>query len=213
MGSLRELFDSDTYFLAVLRLYRRLLKDLFSWTVKRSCKWGDGLSLQPSAKLRGTRHIQVGKNFRAGRNLWLEATGQGVDSQSCRPLLVIKNNVAMNDDVHIAASNFVEIGNNVLIASKVYISDHGHGSYSGSQQTDPMIPPVDREVFSKGFVIIGDNVWIGEMVSILAGVRIGFGSVIGAGSIVTKDVPAYSVVAGSPARVLKGFNFETKKWM
>ena len=61
-------------------------------------------------------------------------------------------------------------------------------------------------------VVIGNNVWIGSNTVVLLGVKIGDNSVIGAGSTVVEDIPPYSVAVGNPARVVKRYNFETKKW-
>ena len=61
-------------------------------------------------------------------------------------------------------------------------------------------------------VIIEDNVWLGEFVSVLPGVKIGKGAIIGSNSVVTKDIPANTIAVGSPAKVIKKYNFETKKW-
>ncbi|WP_279145834.1 DapH/DapD/GlmU-related protein, partial [Clostridium tyrobutyricum] len=61
-------------------------------------------------------------------------------------------------------------------------------------------------------VVIEDDVWIGEMVCILPGVRIGKGSIIGAGAIVTKNIPKYSIAVGNPAKVVKNYNFNDKVW-
>ena len=69
----------------------------------------------------------------------------------------------------------------------------------------------DRKLSAKP-VIIHDDVWIGEMVSILPGVEIGKGSIIGANSVVTKYIPDYSIAAGNPAKVIKQYNFNTKRW-
>ena len=63
--------------------------------------------------------------------------------------------------------------------------------------------PSKRPVVSKGMVVLGDNVWIGDKVTILPGVTIGEGAVVAANSVVTKDVPPFSVVAGSPAKIIK----------
>jgi len=94
----------------------------------------------------------------------------------------------------------VEIGNNVLIASKVYIADHSHGDTSLAHLS---LPPVCRPLFSKGKVIIEDDVWIGEGAAILPGVVIGRGAIIGTNAVVTKDVDPYTVVGGVPARIIK----------
>lgn len=80
------------------------------------------------------------------------------------------------------------------------ITDNGHGDtdYETLQQV-----PINRRLHSKGDVTIGNNVWIGDKATILPAVTIGDGAVIAANSVVTKDVPAYSVVAGNPAKVIK----------
>ena len=61
-------------------------------------------------------------------------------------------------------------------------------------------------------VYIGNGCWIGEQVCILSGVSIGEKCIIGAGSVVTKSIPDYCIAAGNPAKVLKKYNFETKRW-
>ena len=66
----------------------------------------------------------------------------------------------------------------------------------------------EREVYSKGPVIIEKNVWIGDKVTILPGVTVGQGAVIAANSVVSKDVPAFSVVGGIPAKLLKNISNE-----
>ena len=126
-------------------------------------------------------------------------------------LLEIGENVEINDDVHIGATEKIIIGDNVLIASKVYISDHNHGSYKGEEQDSPMSIPKKRKIYSSP-IKIEKNVWIGEFVSILQGVTIGEGAIIGTMSVVTKDIPPYTIAVGSPAKPIKIYNFETKKW-
>jgi lipopolysaccharide O-acetyltransferase len=97
----------------------------------------------------------------------------------------------------------VKIGSNVLIASKVFISDQDHGGYGSDDYHDsPDVPPALRPLSAKP-VIIEDIVFIWECVSVLLGVTIGKGFVIGTQSFVTKDIPPYSIAIGSPARVVK----------
>ena len=119
--------------------------------------------------------------------------------QTYFPSLIIGKNVSFNFRCHVGVINKVVIGNNVLIGSNVLITDHSHGH----SNDDIDLNPTKRKLYSKGPVIIEDNVWIGENVSILPNVRIGHNSVIGANTVVVKDVPAYSIVAGNPARILK----------
>ncbi len=99
----------------------------------------------------------------------------------------------------------VTIGNNVNIAQNVVISGLNH-LYKDTEQT------IASQGVATGEVVIADDVWIGANSVITMGVKIGTHSVVAAGSIVTSDVPDYSVVAGNPAKVVKIFDFETRKW-
>lgn len=118
------------------------------------------------------------------------------------PRIIIGNDVNIESDCHISAINEVVIENNVLIASFVYISDHSHGNISAKEMD---IPPLKRELYSKGPIRICKDVWLGEKVIVLPGVTIGEGSVIGAGSVVTKNIPPFCVAVGNPAKVIKEF--------
>lgn len=159
--------------------------------------------------IRGRRHIYIGEGFTTGVNLRIDAIPKNNER---KVILSIGDNVEINDYVHIGAIDSVTIGNNVLLASKVFITDHNHGNYSGTNGHDnPNTPPRLREWHSSP-VVIEDNVWIGEQVSILPGVTIGKGSVIGALSMVNKSIPPYSIAVGIPAKVIKQYNFQTELW-
>ena len=99
----------------------------------------------------------------------------------------------------------VKIGNNVNLAQNIIISGLNH-NYS-----DP-----DKTIISQGVntseVIIEDDVWIGANSVILAGITIGKHSVIGAGSVVIRDVPPYSIVVGNPGKIIKQYNFSSQEW-
>lgn len=173
---------------------------------------GSNFYIQSSRKIVGYQYISIGNRFSCGANLRLEAINS-YSNIRYYPNIQIGNNVKLNDDVHIACVNKIKFGNNVLIASKVYISDHNHGYYNSrySIQSLPIEPPMNRDL-EVGKVIIGNNVWIGEMVNILPNVTIEDNSIIAAGSIVTKDVPKDSIVAGCPAKVIKKYNYSKSKW-
>lgn len=131
---------------------------------------------------------------------------------SKKEIIIIGNNVQINDYVHIGGVNSIIIEDNTLIASRVFITDHNHGSYAGNlNDTSPEVLPIKRKISSKD-VHICKNVWIGESVSILPGVTIGEGSIIGANSVVSKNIPPYSIAVGIPITVIKQYNFESNKW-
>lgn len=152
--------------------------------------------------------MQIGSGFTAGVGLRLDAFSSG-QSGIC---LAIGTRVEVNDHVHIGAVDSVSIGDDVLIASRVFITDHDHGCYGGDfAHSSPDTRPADRELLVSP-VRIGDRVWLGEGVTVLPGVTIGSGAVIGANTVVTRDLPANCLAVGAPARVVKQYDPSAGKW-
>ncbi|CAM8384314.1 WbbJ Acetyltransferase (isoleucine patch superfamily) [Candidatus Methylopumilus planktonicus] len=161
--------------------------------------------------IRGRRFIAWDRGLVIGYNVRIDAF-DFYNSQ--KKIINFGENVQINDNVHIAGIRSVDIGSNVLIASRVFISDHDHGNYSDTSlpHSKPEEFPKLRELYSKP-VKIGNNVWIGENVSILKGVCVGDGAIIGANSVVLKNVQRNSMVAGSPAKVIRKFNPKKQMWI
>jgi acetyltransferase-like isoleucine patch superfamily enzyme len=103
-------------------------------------------------------------------------------------------NSFINSDCKIRCHKYIKIGDNCAISHDVTIMDSNAHYLNGDNCTRP--------------IIIGNHVWIGTRVTILSGVSIGDGAVIAAGSVVSCDVPSYSLVGGVPARIIK----EKVKW-
>jgi len=152
-----------------------------------------------SISVKNPQYISIGKNFGAVCNLRIEAWDEYM-GELFSPEIVIGDNVNMNNDIHIGCINKIIIGDNVLMASRIFISDHFHGSIT---EEDLNTNPAQRRLFSKGPVVIGNNVWIGEGVCIMPGVTIGHNAILGANTVVTKDIPANAVVGGIPAKIIK----------
>lgn len=189
------IFDYES--IAKLNHYKNIL---YSYWIKNSFKkCGEGFYVRAPISLKGGKYITIGDNFHADFRFRLEAWDKYQDVKY-EPQIIIGNNVAFNPDCHIGCINKIEIGNNVLFASKVFVEDCYHGEVDKNSLE---IPPSKRKLFSKGSVIIEDNVWIGEGVAILPNVRIGKNSIIGANAVVTKSFPPYSIIAGNPARLIK----------
>jgi len=118
----------------------------------------------------------------------------------------MENGVTIGHFAHIIAMNSVLIEEDVLIADKVFISDCTH-SYE-----DIDIPIIKQEVKKLSPVVIGEGSWLGENVCV-CGASIGKHCIIGANSVVTRDIPDYCVAVGSPARVVKRYDFEKNEWV
>lgn len=148
----------------------------------------------------GAKYIIIGNNTSFGKGCILTAWDNYLE-QKFSPHIKIGKNCNFGDYNHITATNNIIIGDGTLTGRWVTITDNSHG------QTDYLslqCPPIKRAIYSKGPVKIGNNVWIGDKATILPGVTIGDGAVIGANSLVTKDIPPYCVVGGNPAVILKG---------
>ena len=184
--------------------------------MKMSWNFAKTKILYPNARIirfpidiRNKKNIDLGKNLTTGIGCRIE--GFPI-SDACEVVLKFGENVQMNDYVHITAAKSVEIGDNVLMASKIYISDCSHGSYLGdSNDSSPLTSPIDRPLSVKP-VKIENNVWLGEYVSVLPGVTIGQGTIVGANSVVSKSLPPNVIAVGAPAKPIKKFNFETNQW-
>jgi len=164
-------------------------------------KLGNDVRISYPYYISNPQFISLGDNFRAAYDFRLELFTH-FTSQVFNPKVVIGNDVSFGTNCHVGAIEKITIGNNVLVASNVYISDHSHGTFSNEELA---IPPLLRKLTTKGEIIIGNNVWIGDSVCILPGVCIGENSIIGANSVVTKSVPANVVVAGVPAKIIRLF--------
>ena len=144
----------------------------------------------------GKQRFVYGEGFTCGYSCRFDLAGEGTP-------LVVGKNCKMNDRVHISAHESVIIGDNVLLASNIFISDNSHGFYSAGPSLPDMAPD-NREIITKP-VHIGDNVWIGEGAAVMPGVTVGNGVIIGANAVVTHDVPDNTIVAGVPAKPIKRF--------
>lgn len=168
----------------------------------------------PDAHLGGAKHMRIGRGFSAGRGLWLDAVAEYyMAGQIFTPELIVGDRVSVGEYVHIGCNHRIVIGDDVLMGSKIYITDHNHGVYRGENADSPAIPPGARKLTEGESVEIGARCWIGEFVTILPGVTIGEGCIIGSHSTVTHDIPANSIAVGSPARVIKVWNEDIEQWI
>lgn len=154
--------------------------------------------------IRGGKSLSGCRGLTAGRFCRFDLDGE-------KQTLFIGDHCEIGDMTHIVALEKVEIGSNVLIASKCFISDTNHGVYKGPIQDSPDTPPRQRRLETKP-VRIGNNVWIGENAVILAGADIGDGCVIGANAVISKRIEKNTMVAG-PGIILKKWNKKENGWI
>ncbi|WP_071461735.1 DapH/DapD/GlmU-related protein [Polynucleobacter asymbioticus] len=165
----------------------------------------DALLLRRPTHIRSMGKIVIGPGLACGPGLIIDLISQ-------KSRLNIGKNVKMNHRVHIGVIDRVEIGDDALIGSNVTIIDHTHGIYNGKMQSSIHVKPIDR-ILESSPIIIGDSVWICDNVVITQGVSIGSNSIIGANSVVTKNIPPNVIVAGAPAQIIKKWNFLTNEWV
>lgn len=185
------------------RVRRRVWSRLLGTTIAR---------LGAHCQIFGYRHMRVGHDFRVGRMLWLEAVEQ-YGPQAFQPKLSIGDRVSCGDAVHIACAFDLRIGNDVLMGSKVHVTDHNHGLYQGAgPQSSPDEPPSARALHGAP-VHIGDRVFLADNVVVLPGSRIGDGVVVGANAVVSGTLPDNTLCVGAPAKPIKHFDPASGAWV
>ena len=176
------------------------------WALLLTKIWYPGARLvrRPFYLRGGRERFSYGPGFTCGYSCRFDLSGDGTPLRFGR-------NCKINDRVHISAYESVIIGDNVLMASNIFISDNNHGSY-GANPSSPADAPDNRPIVTNP-VKIGNNVWIGEGACILSCVSIGDGSIIASNAVVTHDVCPNTIVAGIPARPIKAWDYKTSKWV
>ena len=176
---------SPKYGALALRFLRRRLLSVAGW------RWEtDGmLFLGPQLQIQ----IGRGARIRFGRFVWL---GHGTKIRCHEGSVEIGPKTVLGQECTVSAYQRVSIGQQCVIADRVMFIDFDH------TVTDPELP-IRRQGIYKRDVVVGSNVWIGYGAQILRGVTVGDNAIIGASAVVTRDIPANAVAAGSPARVVR----------
>lgn len=182
------------------RIFRRIQikKDL-----RKFKSVGKNFIITPPYILRGADKINIADNVTLLPGLRMAAF---YDKVNCSCSITIGSGCYFCYRLTLLAGAEIDIGENVLIGSDVSIISYNHGICPESN-----IPYKDQKLIPES-IKIGDNCWIGDKVVITAGSVIGKGCVIGAGSVVTKEIPDFCIAVGSPARVIKKWNFTSHQW-
>lgn len=169
-------------------------------------RFGKKTLLKKAFKIYGSKHISIMDCCTIHENARIEAIDRW-NGKSFNPSIYIDSgsNIHYSCTILAAGNSEVHIGKKVLIASNVFITNENHGL---DPSTDSYL---SNELITRD-VVIGDGCWIGESCIILPGVTIGEKSIVGAGSVVTKSIPPYTIAVGNPAKPIKRFNFQKEKW-
>lgn len=166
--------------------------------------YGKDVYIEPGVFINRPRYVHLGHHVRIKRNTSINLHPSDKDSKE--PLLVIGDHVTISEGCIISAFNQILIEENVLIAPNVLIIDNTRKPGNIDQPAKDCPIEISR-------VRIGADSWIAYNACIFPNVTIGKHCIIGALSVVTKDIPDYSVAMGSPAKVVKRFNFEKRQWL
>ena len=154
--------------------------------------------------------LSIGERSNIGRCAWIwchDNEDTGACESGGRGALVIGERVAIGHRFHADCYEKVEIGNDCLLADDILILTSNHG-------TNPELDgSYVKQPFTVNNVTIEEGCWIGSRVTILPRVKLGKKSIIGANSVVSKDIPPYSMAVGIPAKVIKKWDFESHEWI
>ncbi len=189
-------FESHLY-----RLYRIFIFKPFL------CKLGKHVFISPYVRLQSMQHISIGARSFIGRGTLIQPITRYL-AKTFTPLVEIGEGVYIGNNCTISASAEILIENGVTIGDHVYIGGGRHG------YEDPSESVINQDLVI-GSVRICKNAWIGygSFIASAGEVEIGEHAVIAANSVVTKSVPAFTIVAGAPARPVKYYEAQQNKWV
>lgn len=185
--------------------FKKIYDKVFTLLYKSSFrKLGKKSTLCMPFSINGAKFMTIGSNVYIKSNSWLLAIENQENSNTDKLTIGAKTYIGRN--VHIVALKGVHISKNVLISDNVYLADNYHNFENGN------IPYKNQGVGFKKEVLVGEGSWLGENVCVISS-QIGKQCIIGANSVVTKDIPDYSMAVGSPAKVIKKFDQTTNSWV
>lgn len=166
--------------------------------------YGKNVYIEPGVVINRPRFVQVGNYVRIKRNTSINLHPK--DKKSKEILLFIGDHVIISESCIISACNRIVIEENVGISPNVMIIDN-------SRKPGDIIRPSKEQKLEIGTVHIGADSWIAYGACVLPNVTIGKHCIIGALSVVNRNIPPYSVAVGSPAKVVKRYDFDRKEWV
>lgn len=183
----------------IIKRIERFLNIIYSKYLQIIMQCGKNVYFEKLGLLVGVKYIKIGDGSSIQKGTYLTAW-DAYGNQKFKPQIDIGNYCHIGAYNHITCINKIKIGDGFVSGKWVTITDNNHGNTFLEMMK---IPVSNRPLITKGPIFIGKNVWIGDKVTILSGTTIGDGAIVAANSVVSKDIPAYAVAAGNPAKILK----------
>ena len=161
--------------------------------------------LGQSSRLLNPKYIKIGQCVRIKEGYRIECY-DNFHGQILNPQLIFEDGVIVGPRFTGFIADKVVIKRDTIFAGNVTLISENHGNDPESTL------PYHAQPLTTGPITIGEGCWLGQNVCVLPNVTIGDKCIIGTNSVVTKDIPSYSIAVGSPARVIKQYNFEEHKW-
>lgn len=182
-----------------VRLYERI------WVYRHRAPLalGQGSRIHRSAQILGRKNVRIGINSCVSERCWLNVNHRAEDGFS----------ISIGDNTFIGRENFLTSGRSISIGNYCLTAMSCKFICSTHLAETPWLPIISTGTSATDEISIGDNCFFGASATVLGNVKIGHGSVIGAGSLVTSDVPPFSLAIGSPAKVIKRYSFKQRSWI
>ncbi len=189
----------------IIQVAKRLKSKLLD-TAPRGMKCGVGVQVQWPHRISNSRCIRVGDRTTIGRGALIAPILEYANVHYA-PRIEIGNDVYIGPSLYMACVGSITIGDGSVLSEDVFINDSNHGF-------DPQLGLImQQELVHPGDITIGKSCFLGLRSAIMPGVTLGDHCVVGISSVVTKSFPAYSMIAGTPAILIKTYSLEEKRWV
>lgn len=164
---------------------------------------GKNSYVDPSVQVIGWKNVKIGSNTTISEGSWINVNFR--DDLNSR--------ITIGHNCHIGRRNFFSSGPFIHIKDYGFTGLDCHFLGCGHNIESPLTPYIASGLSAGGGIEIGVNCWLATSVTVMENVKIGHGTVVGAGSLVTHDLPPFSIAIGIPCKVIKRFNFKNQKWV
>jgi acetyltransferase-like isoleucine patch superfamily enzyme len=195
-----------------LSIFSRLATKLNTLWLKGTypfASFGRGVSIHHSCDIwrSGARFVSIADDVYLAPDVWLNSV-PGLDNSEIK--IILRRGCKLGRRSSISARNSITLGEDVLLGPSVLIMDHNH------EYSNPDIPIVKQPATPGGRIVIEPNCWLGNGCVISCGsgeLTLGRNSVVGANAVVTKSFPAFSILAGNPARLIRRYDTASRQWV